>query len=174
MRNLFLASLLGIMMSVSACNPSVNHTETTGSAVDSVNTDHAQSDSSKIIKQAYQSYLVLKDKLVKSEVQEAKAAATTLQSDLSLINGCEEAVSLAQQIANDDQIINQRIAFTDLSNDIITLVKGVPTGEKIFVQFCPMANAGKGGYWLSNKKAIENPYYGSEMLECGTVKETLN
>ena len=29
-----------------------------------------------------------------------------------------------------------------------------------------MANNNKGGYWLSEKKEIANPYYGSKMLKC--------
>jgi len=31
----------------------------------------------------------------------------------------------------------------------------------------------KDAYWLSNETAIKNPYYGSRMLTCGSVKDTL-
>jgi hypothetical protein len=35
-----------------------------------------------------------------------------------------------------------------------------------------MYNEGKNGYWISELKEIRNPYYGSEMLECGgMIKE---
>jgi hypothetical protein len=44
----------------------------------------------------------------------------------------------------------------------------------IFVQYCPMANDGDGGYWMASSNEIRNPYYGDEMLNCGEVKEELN
>jgi hypothetical protein len=31
----------------------------------------------------------------------------------------------------------------------------------------------KKAYWLSPDKAIKNPYYGSAMLTCGKVTETI-
>jgi len=36
-----------------------------------------------------------------------------------------------------------------------------------------MALNDKGGYWLSNEKAIKNPYYGESMMACGEIKETI-
>jgi hypothetical protein len=36
-----------------------------------------------------------------------------------------------------------------------------------------MANNGEGANWLSKESAVENPYYGSMMLTCGSVKETI-
>jgi Cu(I)/Ag(I) efflux system membrane fusion protein len=40
---------------------------------------------------------------------------------------------------------------------------------KIFVQKCPMANNNKGAFWLSINKEIRNPYYGEQMMTCGSV-----
>jgi hypothetical protein len=34
-----------------------------------------------------------------------------------------------------------------------------------------MYNDGKGAVWISEAKAIKNPYYGSQMLTCGSVKK---
>jgi hypothetical protein len=36
-----------------------------------------------------------------------------------------------------------------------------------------MANENTGAFWLSNEKEIKNPYFGSMMLKCGSVKETI-
>jgi Cu(I)/Ag(I) efflux system membrane fusion protein len=36
-----------------------------------------------------------------------------------------------------------------------------------------MAFNDKGAYWLSDKEAIRNPYFGDKMLTCGSVEETL-
>ncbi|HNK84737.1 MAG TPA: mercury transporter, partial [Flavobacteriales bacterium] len=41
----------------------------------------------------------------------------------------------------------------------------------IYLDHCPMYNGGAD--WLSREKAIKNPYYGSSMLTCGSVKETI-
>ena len=38
---------------------------------------------------------------------------------------------------------------------------------------CPMANNGKGADWLSKENEVKNPYYGSMMLGCGKVTETI-
>jgi hypothetical protein len=57
---------------------------------------------------------------------------------------------------------------------LITLFKKAEiTSGSMFVQYCPMANEGEGGYWLSSETEIRNPYYGDEMLNCGEVKETI-
>ncbi len=44
---------------------------------------------------------------------------------------------------------------------------------KIFVRWQMMANDGKGAIWLSEVKEIKNPYLGSKMPDCGSVKETI-
>jgi hypothetical protein len=37
-----------------------------------------------------------------------------------------------------------------------------------------MANNNKGALWLSEVKEIKNPYFGSKMLTCGSVKKQIN
>ena len=44
--------------------------------------------------------------------------------------------------------------------------------QKLYQDFCPMANDGKGAIWISEVKEIKNPYYGAEMLSCGSLKKT--
>jgi hypothetical protein len=34
-----------------------------------------------------------------------------------------------------------------------------------------MADEGKGAIWISELKDIKNPYFGSEMLTCGSVRK---
>ena len=43
----------------------------------------------------------------------------------------------------------------------------------LFAIFCPMAFEGKGAYWISDSKTVQNPYFGSKMPACGEVKEEL-
>jgi len=53
------------------------------------------------------------------------------------------------------------------------LVKEAKNEVPVYYQFCPMANKGKGANWLSLENKVKNPYYGSRMLSCGKVVETL-
>ncbi len=126
------------------------------------------------INQAYKCYVDLKDVLVKSNASEARIAAAELGSALRKIKGSENTAILAEKIAASTDLSEQRTSFTALSNDVITLFKQseIASGS-IYVQYCPMANEGEGGYWLSSQSEIMNPYYGDEMLHCGEVKETL-
>jgi hypothetical protein len=79
----------------------------------------------------------------------------------------------AKAIASTNDVKKQRQAFINLSADMYGLMKVSKIGEPIYVQFCPMANNGEGAKWLSKESAVENPYYGSMMLTCGSVKETI-
>ncbi|MBL7818924.1 MAG: DUF2911 domain-containing protein [Saprospiraceae bacterium] len=75
---------------------------------------------------------------------------------------------------NAGKIDHQREHFVSLSNNLTTLTKALKiNSEPAYLQFCPMANGGKGAYWLSKENKVKNPYYGKSMLTCGSVKETL-
>jgi hypothetical protein len=77
----------------------------------------------------------------------------------------------ATPISETKDIKVQREHFSNLSNNMASLAKSVKlTTEPIYQAYCPMKKAN----WLSNDKAIKNPYYGSSMLTCGKVVETIN
>ncbi|MFQ5965859.1 MAG: heavy metal-binding domain-containing protein, partial [Candidatus Scalinduaceae bacterium] len=66
-----------------------------------------------------------------------------------------------------------RKSFKDLSQSVIKFlkefhgkIKGV---EKAYVYYCPMADAS----WLQKEEGTRNPYYGSKMLKCGSVREII-
>ncbi|HEX8018935.1 DUF3347 domain-containing protein [Mucilaginibacter sp.] len=123
----------------------------------------------------FKAYIALKDEFIKSDAAGVKTAATALESKLSDIKGCSETAAVANQISKATDIKAQRESFLVLSKDVIALVKGAKfKSAPIYVDFCPMADGGKGGYWLSSTKPIENPYFPEHMKECGTVKEQIN
>ena len=66
-----------------------------------------------------------------------------------------------------------RKKFKNLSRSTIDYVKElqgqIKDAEKIYVYYCPMADAS----WLQKEEGTRNPYYGSSMLKCGSVKEEL-
>ena len=76
----------------------------------------------------------------------------------------------ANAIAAAKDLSAQRTSFASLSANFYELSKTVKlSDEPVYYDYCPM----KKSYWLSNEEAIKNPYYGSQMLTCGSVKETL-
>ncbi|MGY0038035.1 DUF3347 domain-containing protein [Pedobacter sp. NJ-S-72] len=77
--------------------------------------------------------------------------------------------------ANAGNIKHQREHFEMLSQEIYDLVKtDHKTGQKLYYDHCPMYNNKKGGNWISETKAIRNPYQGKEMVTCGSRSEELN
>ncbi|MET3877621.1 DUF3347 domain-containing protein [Chitinophaga sp. OAE865] len=76
----------------------------------------------------------------------------------------------AKAIAEAKDISKQREHFKTLSDNLYLLAKAVPLSARpVYQEYCPMKKA----YWLSNSNAIKNPYYGSQMLTCGKVSDTI-
>lgn len=123
------------------------------------------------------SYFSLKDALVSSN---ANTAATNAGEFIKALNAADketvkdESRSLllndATAISQSTDLKVQREKFASLSANFFLLAKTVKlSSEPVYQQYCPMKKAS----WLSNSKAIKNPYYGNAMLTCGSVKETL-
>ena len=79
----------------------------------------------------------------------------------------------AEHIADTKDISHQRDHFMTLSKNMYELIKVAKIETPTYYQFCPMANAGKGANWLSKESEVKNPYYGSKMMSCGKVVETI-
>lgn len=74
---------------------------------------------------------------------------------------------------NGSNIEHQREHFAQMSEDVYELVKTFGGGQTLYHDHCPMYNNNKGALWLSESKEIKNPYFGSEMATCGSVKEVI-
>ena len=53
------------------------------------------------------------------------------------------------------------------------VMKVIKPAYLVYYDHCPMYNDGKGGDWISKESSIKNPFYGSQMLTCGKIVETL-
>ena len=66
-----------------------------------------------------------------------------------------------------------RERFKGLSQSIINYLKAlqgkINGTEKSYIYYCSMADAS----WLQKEEGTRNPYLGSSMLKCGTVKEEI-
>ncbi|MDF4220915.1 MULTISPECIES: DUF3347 domain-containing protein [Maribacter] len=130
-------------------------------------------------------YFNLKDALVGDENDKAKMLGGTLAKSLGnldkstysesqqkeLTDIIEDATEHAEHISESD-IKHQREHFKILSKDITVMVSITGTATKLYEQFCPMYDGGTA--WLSTKKEVRNPYYGSSMLKCGKVQREIN
>lgn len=139
------------------------------------------------LKAVFDNYFALKDALVKTDGNTASTNAATLLAALEAVEmgklrtdehtvwmKVEKALKTdAQHIKENKDTEHQREHFMSLSKNIYELIKAAKPAETVYYQFCPMANDGKGANWLSKESAIKNPYYGSQMLSCGKVVETI-
>ncbi|GGA78261.1 hypothetical protein GCM10008015_18680 [Flavobacterium palustre] len=133
------------------------------------------------------SYLEIKNALANDNSAEAATMAADFSKAVEATKTDKIAVELKDKyseateeakkqaaliVSNSGKIDQQRKSFAVLSKNITSLIATFGTNKKLFQDYCPMYDEGKSGYWISEMKAIRNPYYGSEMLECGgMIKE---
>lgn len=139
------------------------------------------------LKQVYDNYINLKDALVEDNSEQATSDAKKIISsfrkiDMKLLTGQAHKQwmileghiqSSANSISKSSEIETQRDHFKQLSTHLIKAVQLFGVNEKVYVEFCPMADNNNGAYWLSKEEQILNPYFGDAMLKCGEVKQTI-
>lgn len=89
---------------------------------------------------------------------------TALQKDVP-----ESLAPLAQKLVAGPDLKAARDAFEPYSTAVADLVRAQPAGkrEKLTVFQCPMSPVLGKARWLQRDAALKNPFFGSEMLECG-------
>lgn len=134
-------------------------------------------------------YLQLKNALAKDNGKDAATAGNAMVATLakvdikglskeqmkSYMDIADDLKEHAEHIgANAGKIEHQREHFIMMSKDMADVIKTFGNGgQTLYKDFCPMANDGKGATWISEVKEIKNPYLGSKMPDCGSVKETI-
>ncbi|WP_207512684.1 DUF3347 domain-containing protein [Longitalea luteola] len=143
--------------------------------------------------QLLNAYNSLKDALVASDAEKASAAGLALKAaadslKVNEITGDTSGViketaqaftgtiaGSAQALAAEKDLKNKRKEFEMIADAMWSLTRTVRyTGQKLYWQYCPMAFDNKGAYWMSFEREIKNPYFGSEMLNCGSVEDSLD
>ncbi|SFN81224.1 membrane fusion protein, Cu(I)/Ag(I) efflux system [Bizionia echini] len=140
------------------------------------------------LKVVYYDYINLKNALVKEDSKITSVNSTSLlenldKVDMKLLSDnnahthwmslVKEIQSSATSISKTSDIKEQRGHFKYLSSHLINAVQLFGVKEKVYVEFCPMADNNNGAYWLSKEEKVINPYFGSAMLTCGEVKQVI-
>ncbi|BDU23425.1 MULTISPECIES: DUF3347 domain-containing protein [unclassified Flavobacterium] len=135
------------------------------------------------LQNVYDAYFTVKDALIKSDSKLTSAKAKDLLNAITAVKmdklkSNEHTVWMkvvkkltadAKNISATTDLKKQRETFKSLSKNTYDLIKVSSPEQPIYKQYCPMADAD----WLSKEKAVKNPYYGSSMLTCGNVVETI-
>jgi len=144
----------------------------------------AQTSVGSSINNVLSAYIELKSALVADDNATAQAKAKTLNANVAAVQTTDMSAKEqstwksysdklsfdSRHISESSTIDHQREHFASLSKNIYAVLKAFPVNAApLYWQYCPMKKAS----WLSDKQAIENPYYGKSMLDCGNVKETL-
>ena len=135
-------------------------------------------------KEALNAYLEMKDAFVASDAGRVSTLAKVASKSFKSVNikdfgkmeqtHVAKSIEMLDVIAESDDLENQREHFVILNENMVVIAMNVEIVKPaIYVQKCPMANNNKGAFWLSTEKDIRNPYYGEQMLTCGSVIDSI-
>lgn len=147
------------------------------------------SEANKSLERLFDSYLKVKDNLVKDNFEGSQGSLLEFKTQLSQISmslfkgenhdiwmkhsGALKKLANKYEVSKD--IVEARDNFIHISEQMIMVSKSLkPKIDKMYVQLCPMADRNNGARWLSKEKKVLNPYFGEAMLKCGSVKEVLD
>ncbi len=194
MKKVLTLSLLSVSILFSACQGgsqkhSADTEDTSETVAKNVKQTLANVDSTVSAKtqEVFDHYIHVKTALVNSDAPEAQNGARAI---LSVIDGFDASNlpadqkaeydnsisgirTNAQAISGESNLEKQRTTFAELSKHTYNLVKAFGANRTIYNDHCPMALNDKGAMWLSDEEDIKNPYFGKEMLECGSVEEVI-
>tara|TARA_R110000868_G_scaffold97101_5_gene267115 strand:+ start:917 stop:1762 length:846 start_codon:yes stop_codon:yes gene_type:complete len=131
----------------------------------------------------FTSYFTVKDALVKANptvaatkslellttLKELKIESLKTEEQTAVTKAMPLLMEAAKNISATKDIAKQRETFKALSKNMHDIISFYRSNETIYYQYCPMQDAN----WLSKDKTIKNPYYGSQMLSCGSTVETI-
>lgn len=139
-------------------------------------------------KRVIDSYLAMKDAFVKDNAAEVSKQAKRMMAALhqmpdSQLSGNAQTfwkekkdflMEHLQLYKEAENMPEKRKNFAFLSTVMVKSVQAFGNeGQKLYVDYCPMANDNLGAYWLSQTEIIQNPYMGRKMPNCGEVKKEI-
>jgi len=130
--------------------------DTTDAEKSSISTgdDHSDHQMQNDLEKLVPEYLKLREALAKDDFGSAKEHIKMFSMDS--FSGIEEL----------------RAEFKAISEALISRIENEGYERILFKQYCPMYDGGSS--WISDNERIENPFYGSQMHNCGETVEKMN
>jgi len=128
-------------------------TEVSNTTTDPEN-DHSDHQMQNDLQKLVPEYLKLREALAKDDFGSAKEHIKMFSMDS--FSGIEEL----------------RAEFKAISETLISRIENEGYERILFKQYCPMYDGGSS--WISDNERIENPFYGSQMHNCGETVEKMN
>ncbi|MGL1901807.1 MAG: efflux RND transporter periplasmic adaptor subunit [Fibrobacterales bacterium] len=163
-------------------NAIVKQQSKSGDEKNALNKGILDSKGSKWLETYFSSYIKLQKALVADDVEKAKASILSLAAQLHSIpkilnDGHTKHKAAGFKASAESGDINSiRSEFLTLSTALIQWLRSteLKPGKGAAIYFCPMANKNNGAEWLQQGGDVQNPYYGSAMLECGEQRLVLS
>lgn len=132
--------------------------------------DHGSEEQLAALRKALEHYHPLADALARDNYPTAAAARDRLLADLAALD------IQAADFTSASDMASLRKALASVSDALIAKVKalGADRVGNVYAVHCPMAFDYEGADWLSPNPTVLNPYFGAEMLTCGTVTANLS
>ncbi|MFK2819202.1 efflux RND transporter periplasmic adaptor subunit [Flavobacteriaceae sp. LMIT009] len=130
-----------------------------------------------------EAYINLKDALIQSNIALASSKSEEFRTVLEQIpvsqreqthNYWSVLHKTSKGINENVSLEHQRKEFQMISDKLIEMVRNFDeVSDKLYLQFCPMADNNNGAFWISKEEQVLNPYFGDVMLKCGSVEEVI-
>lgn len=141
------------------------------------------------LSELFKTYNTLQKALVASDSNLAATAATAMIGTHKMLNqeqlsgdalhewvgfsGVMEAA--LKNVSGASTLREQRMAFSGVSDQMYRYIRAFGlSGSTAYYVYCPMALNYKGAYWLTDAREVRNPYFGDQMLKCGSLRQQLN
>ena len=114
-------------------------------------------------------YLKIQDALASDSVEGVRANAGELATAAAALGAPAMKIDTsAVQLASADDLADARVKFGSLSEAIDAYMSGMKLTppEGVRVAFCPMVLKP----WMQRDGTLRNPYYGSQMITCGSYR----
>lgn len=117
-----------------------------------------------------EAYLSAQTALTNDSLKELPAAAKAIETAATPIGAAAQpVVDGARKLGVAKDLAAARTAFGDLSTALLSYAEksGSTLPADLHIAYCPMADKD----WIQKGTDIKNPYYGSAMLTCGSIKK---
>ncbi|MBC8479347.1 MAG: efflux RND transporter periplasmic adaptor subunit [FCB group bacterium] len=114
-------------------------------------------------------YLKLQASLADDDFSASRNTFLDIHNLTMAVPGAEPVMAPTMQ--NFTDLTELRTAFDELSEVMRYAARSGLLNHPVNEAYCPMAFDFRGAYWLQEGEVIDNPYFGSQMLRCGEIKQ---